>query len=399
MSAVLTSVLADNEKATFYMEECRRMGIPILPPDVNESEMDFAVNKKGEIRFGLAAIKGMGEAASTAIIEERRANGTYKDIFDMMERVGARSLNRKNLEVLAKAGAFDGFENVHRAQYFVQDVEGGPIWLEKLMRWAAKKQESADAAQVSLFDISEDLQQESLPTIPKCAPWSNMERCMYEKESMGLYLAGHPLDDFKWEIDHFVNMTLQNLNSPDYRRKIVGKEFHCAGIIKEARSGISPKNGKNFGFIVLEDYEGSYKFNFRGKEVVDFGKFLNNSEGTFVYIDGVITTWDRNQDPEKPAETFVKINRITLLSDLFESKVKSLLLVIPLKQITRELCDKISELAKEYKGQMPVSVVVEDSEMQLELNMRSKTLKVDPKPFSREAGLIFGVNEVRYLFR
>lgn len=400
MSAVLTSVLADNEKATFYMEESRRMGIPILPPDVNESEMDFSVNKNGEIRFGLAAIKGMGEAASTAIIEERRANGAYKDIFNLMERVGARSLNRKNLEVLAKAGAFDGFENVHRAQYFVQDVDGGPIWLEKLMRWAARKQEASDSAQVSLFDISEDLQQESLPEIPKCTPWSNMERCMYEKESMGLYLAGHPLDDFKWEIETFVNFSLKNLNSPDYRRPYAGKDFRCAGIIKEARSFVSLKDGKNYASIVVEDYDGSCKFSLKGEDVMKFGEFVKNSEGTFVYLEGIICAYGGyNQDPEKPVETYIKLNRISLLSDLLEGKVSSLILYVPLKRVSRDFCDRLSKAVKDNLGKMSVSVLVEDPEQQLTLTLNSKELKVDPKPFLREVQKFAEVRDVRMVNR
>ncbi|MCF0212085.1 MAG: DNA polymerase III subunit alpha, partial [Bacteroidales bacterium] len=196
MSAVLTSVLTDNAKVTFYMEECRRMKIPVLRPDVNESDMQFAVNDKGEIRFGLAAIKGMGEAASSAIIAEREANGPFADIFDLLERVDLRSLNRKCLEVMAQAGAFDCFPGVHRAQYLAEDASGASF-CERALRWAARKREGANSNQISIFDVCEEIQEEQHPDVPECEAWLNVEQCNFEKEVIGFYLSGHPLDDYR----------------------------------------------------------------------------------------------------------------------------------------------------------------------------------------------------------
>ncbi len=190
MAAVMTSSLSDITRVTELMEDCRKNKIEILAPCVNESEINFSVNEHGQIRFGLSAIKGMGEAAAQAIIDEREAHGPYADIFDLLDRVDMKAINRKNLEVLVKSGAMDQLKGLHRAQYMHKDVdsENAPTYLEKLIRWQNRKREAASMSQMSIFDMSEEIKAEDHPQPPVCEPWTSVEQCSFEKEVIGFYL-------------------------------------------------------------------------------------------------------------------------------------------------------------------------------------------------------------------
>ena len=210
MAAVMTSGQSDIKRTTELMDDCRRHGLEILPPSINESDMDFSVNSKGQIRFGLKAISGMGEAAADAIISEREKNGPYADIFDLLERADLRSLNRKNIEALVKAGALDGIGTMHRAQYFYRENDNAPTYVEKLMRWALHNKQNADNAQMSIFDMNEEIKKDSRPAIPQCEEWSVVQRCREEFSVIGLYLSGHPLDDYRYEMTYFTNTSKVN---------------------------------------------------------------------------------------------------------------------------------------------------------------------------------------------
>ena len=202
MAAYLTHNMNDIKKVTFYMEECKRMGIKVLGPDINESFYKFAVNKNGEIRFGLGAVKGVGEGAVEAIVNERNENGTYQSIFDVTKRIDLRAANKKAFESLVLAGGFDSF-GYHRSVYFDGD-EGGPVFLEKAMKFGAKHQQNENSAQVSLFGESADIALLE-PPMPVCEPWSTLHMLNREKEVVGFYISGHPLDDYKLEMDNFCN--------------------------------------------------------------------------------------------------------------------------------------------------------------------------------------------------
>jgi DNA polymerase-3 subunit alpha len=187
------------------MEECKRMGIPVLGPDVNESGIRFAVNKKGEIRFGLSAIKGVGEGAVESIVEERKANGPYTDIFDMVKRINLRSLNKKTMESLALAGAFDCFKDLSRAHYLAGEPGSDQIYIDKILKWGTQYQQQKDGAQVSLFGDAEETELPQPPP-PQTEPWGRLFELKREKEVTGFYISGHPLDDFKFDIDRFCNV-------------------------------------------------------------------------------------------------------------------------------------------------------------------------------------------------
>ena len=381
MAAVLTNNLTDSAKITFYMEECRRMGIPILLPDVNESDMDFAVNDKGEIRFGLAAIKGMGEAASQVLIEERVKNGLYKDVFDLLDRVDLHTLNRKNFEVLVKAGAFDCFGNMHRAQYFQKDNgnENAPTFIEKLLRWASHKQEEAASSQISLFDMAEEIKEEEHPSVPDTPQWSNVERCRYEKEVIGFYLSGHPLDDYKWEMKNFVNHSVSELNNME---QLVGKgEVRFGGVISDARQGIS-KQGNPYGSMTVEDYDGSYEFRLFGDDSVNYKNFLD-CPGIFVYIRGEVRAKsykDKEGNVKQLPPKFV-INSITMLSNVLDKMARSIKFHVRLKDIDEAFCENISRIAKANSGDVEVAAMVDDPEHNMSLYMASRDMRVSPHAF------------------
>jgi DNA polymerase-3 subunit alpha len=191
MAAVMTSAQTDIKRVTELMDDCRKHGIEVAAPNVNHSDMDFSVDKDGKIRFGLQAISGMGEAASSVIIGEREANGPYKDIFDFLKRVDMHSVNRKNIEVLIKAGAFDGVGTMHRAQYFYKEneLETTPTYLDTLVRWAIRRQDNAMSNQMSIFDMSSELSEEEHPPVPSTAPWTSIVQCRHEKEVISTYLS------------------------------------------------------------------------------------------------------------------------------------------------------------------------------------------------------------------
>tara|TARA_Y100000589_G_scaffold328039_1_gene371279 strand:+ start:113289 stop:117818 length:4530 start_codon:yes stop_codon:yes gene_type:complete len=205
MASVLSNNMNDIKSVTFFMEECKRMKIPVLGPDVNESNYKFTVNQEGAIRFGLGALKGVGEGAVEAIINARNEGGKFTSIFDFTSRVDLKSCNKKTIESLALGGGFDSFTNTHRAQYFATD-EKGQTFLEKAIKYGAKVQENKNSSQISLFGEATG-SDEAMPTppIPKCEEWSTIEKLKKEKEVVGIYLSGHPLDDYKPAINHFTS--------------------------------------------------------------------------------------------------------------------------------------------------------------------------------------------------
>ncbi|MCB0806928.1 MAG: DNA polymerase III subunit alpha, partial [Bacteroidales bacterium] len=250
MAAVLTHNLNDIKKITFFVDECKRQGIPVLGPDVNESFLNFMVNDEGEIRFGLAAIKNVGESAARNIIEEREKNGHYTSIFDFAKRVNLKSVNKRSMEALAMAGAFDGFENTHRAQFFYRENSEDSIYLEKVVKFANDYQIQQNSSQVSLFGESEDIEIKD-PELPVCAPWTKMEQLRNEKEITGFYMTGHPLEDFKNEIDNFCNVTITDIknNKEQYKNKNVT----FAGIVTAVNHRTS-KTGNPFATFTMEDF-------------------------------------------------------------------------------------------------------------------------------------------------
>lgn len=380
MAAVMTSAQNDIKRVTELMDDCKRNGIEILSPSVNESEKDFSVNKEGKIRFGLQAISGMGEAAAEALISEREANGPYKDIFDLLKRVDTRVLNRKNVEVLVKAGALDDVGTMHRAQYFYKenDQEGTPTFLEKLMRWAVRCRENAESAQMSIFDMSEDIKEDDHPPVPQCPQWTVIERCREEYSVIGIYLSGHPLDEFKYEIKFFTSNTCAEMGNLD---NMVGKEFRIGGYVNEAKDLVSQKNGDPYGTMVLEDMSGQFNLRLYGNEYLKIRNYFKSD--SFLYIRGSVVQniFTNKEGIETKAKPKVRISEIKLLSQVLGDNTRIIRFKIPLKSITSEFCHKLNEAAQKCKGNVPVEATVVDSKNNLTLTMRTRELMVDPKTF------------------
>ncbi|MCO6482623.1 MAG: DNA polymerase III subunit alpha [Flavobacteriales bacterium] len=371
MASVLTHSQGSIDKVTFYMEECRRMGIPVLGPDVNESGLGFAVNKRGEIRFGLGAVKGVGESAVDAIVSEREAGGPYADIFDLMRRVNLRTANRKALESLAYAGAFDSFSATHRAQYFHTGGEGKPSYLETLVRYGQLCQDTADSAQANLFGDAEDGASIPKPPPPAIDTWSALEKLHYEKDVTGFYLSGHPLDDHRLVIDHLCNVQLTQLEE---LKPLLGRELCMAGIVTKAEHRIA-KSGKPFGSFSMEDHQGKHDFMLFSEDYMKFKLYLES--GTLLLVKGRVAarTWGRDEgQPE------FKISSIDLLADAREKYISRLVVRLDASRVDEGLTRELAEILASNRGSCQVLVALTDPEEQLSLEVASKANKVNVTP-------------------
>ena len=253
MASVLSNNMNDIKQVTFFMEECRRMGLQVLGPDVNESNYFFTVNKTGAIRFGLGAIKGLGSSPVESIVRERGENGAYTSIFDFAKRVNLSICTKKAFESLALAGGFDSFKNVHRAQYFKED-NSGKIFLENVMKYGLKYQENKNSNQHSLFGESTGTD-EFEPTIPQVEEWPSTYKLNREKEVVGIFISGHPLDDYKLEINSFCKGNVSMLNN---MQENLNKEIFFAAITTDCEHRLTKKNDP-FGTLTVEDYHDSFK--------------------------------------------------------------------------------------------------------------------------------------------
>lgn len=368
MASVLTHNLSNIDKITFFMEESRRMGMPVLGPDVNESHYQFSVNKKGEIRFGLGAVKGVGESAVHSIVEERKKNSAYTTIFDFVKRVSHRSANKKTFEGLTYAGAFDSF-GLHRGTYLTPDKDG-ITFLEMLLKWGARFQESKAGAHASLFGDSADGEIPE-PLIPKVEPWGNLEQLKFEREVTGFYLSGHPLDNYQIEMETFSRNKLSELRDMD---RMKGKEFSFGGMISSATHRFT-KNNKPMGNFTLEDYHGTHEFVLFGEDYVKNKLYM--TVGYFVHVKGKVQErWNRSDEVE------FKITGMQLLSEMREKMLKSITLNVPLKDISdgfiQNLESLVKENTKEKQGTCYLKINVMDSEEGIQLTLPSRKVRVNP---------------------
>lgn len=349
MAAVLTNNMNDIKKVTFFMEECRRMGMPVLGPDVNESNYRFTVNEKGEIRFGIGAVKGVGEGAVEAIINERKENGKYNSIFDFTKRVDLRACNKRALESLALAGGFDSFENTHRAQYFFE--ENNTSFLEKAIKYGATHQASVNSAQVSLFgEQSEVSIPEPLP--PACEEWGTLEKLSKERDMVGVFISGHPLDDYKLEIGHFCTKNFHLGLMSDNMEALMGKgELKFAGIVTDAQH-LTTKKGKPWGKVKIEDYKGDTEFFLFGDDYLNNQQFL--TPNYYLFVKGKVQMSRFRNEPE------FKISKVTLLSDLRENIAKEINISVALKDITDTFIEDLETLIIQNEGKCRVLMHVHD---------------------------------------
>ena len=379
MAAILTSARGNPDDLTAYLGECHRMGIEVLPPSINESDVFFTVNRQGQIRFGFSAIKGMGEGASEALVRERDERGPFTDLFDLLGRMDMRSFNKKNLEVLAKSGALDEFHEPHRAQYFHKETaaEGAPSFCDVLMRWAQRKQESEQAAQTSIFDMVSDLKAEDHPAPPVCDPWTNIERCRHEHEVLGFYLSGHPLDDFRLEAKHFATTTLANLKDLD---KMAGRDFAVACMVTAAKTGIG-RSGKSYGIMTVEDYDDSLELPLWGKDSERFGNYCKT--GLYLLVSGSVRQpMHRGPDGQEVRERpRLQLSSMMELGNVLDEKAHSIFFRVSLADVTQQLCDDLQKAAHRHKGKATVSLVVDDEAAETTLCMNGPQMHVSPHDF------------------
>ncbi|MBQ4820884.1 DNA polymerase III subunit alpha [Aquimarina sp. MMG016] len=371
MAAVLSNNMNDIKQVTFFMEECKRMKLDVLGPDVNESYRKFSVNKDGAVRFGMGAIKGVGTGAVATIVENRK-DGHYKSIFDMAKRIDLRAANKKAFESLALAGGFDSFANTHRGQYFHQDGDS-ITFLEKAMKYGAKYQENENSSQVSLFGESSDVQIPE-PIVPPCEEWGTMEKLAREKEVVGIYLSGHPLDDFKYEMKYFCNGTL--LNFADLENNL-NREISFGGVITGVEHRTS-KNGKGWATFTIEDYNTAHEFRVFGEDYLKHRPFLVQS--TFVYVKAFIKEGWVNRDTGKKGDPRIQFNSFQLLHDVMESYAKKLTIQLDINDLSDSRIDNLKELLTEHSGNHTLNFVIFEMAEKLKLHMPSRKQKVNISP-------------------
>ena len=392
MAAVMTSAQTDIGRVKELMDDCRKQGIEVASPSVNHSDMDFSVDSNGRIRFGLQAISGMGEAASTAIINEREQNGPYEDIFDFLKRVDMHAVNRKNLEVLVKAGAFDGVGTMHRAQYFYKEnaLDSTPTYLDQLVRWAVRRQDSANSAQMSIFDMCSDLAEEEHPPIPNAEPWNSIEMCRYEKEVISTYLSGHPLDDYRYEMRNFTNIRCADLANME---ALNGREVRFAGMVSDAREG-NTRQGEPFGSMVINDYSGSYELRLKGDEYSDFNGYFKND--TFVYVKGVVIVRPYvDKNGINKVFTKIRIGAMMNLGSVMDRYTSRLNFKVNLSDIDENFCKSIEKMSKKHKGKVPLQATVLDATHNLTLTLGGDNLRVNPRTFIPELEKLHGIYEIK----
>ena len=397
MAAVMTSAQTDISRVRELMDDCKKLGVDVAAPSVNYSEMDFSVDKDGKIRFGMQAISGMGEAASSVIIAEREKNGPFLDIFDFLKRVDMHSVNKKNMEVLVKAGAFDGVGTMHRAQYFYKEnqLETTPTYLDMLVRWAIRRQDGAASNQMSIFSMSEELAEEDHPPIPECPEWSTIERCRAEKEVISTYLSGHPLDDFKYEMKMFTNVGVTQLAALE---QLVGREVHFGGMVSGVKGGVSSK-GNPYGSMVIDDYSGSYELRLYDEEYTSFKNFF--IDNTFVYVRALVrsnTYKDKKTGADKTF-TRLKIISMSLLGKVMDKYTSKLSFTIPLESVDEEFCKQLTKLANKHRGTVPLQAVVVDVPRNFSLTLNTLELKVAVHDILPALETMKGVNNVQPILK
>ncbi len=339
MAAVLSRNMKPIEKITFFIEECRHMGINVLGPDINESYSGFTVNQKGEIRFGLSAIKGLGGAAVEELVQEREKNGNYMDILDVVKRVNFKNINKKGFEVIAQSGGFDSFEDVDRSQYFHE--ENGSIFLHKLIQYGQRYQEEQRSSQLSIFnDVS--IQSNSHIEFPKVEKWGIMKKLKMEKEIIGVYISGHPLDDYLFEIKHFSNTKIDKLNG-DLQR-LEGGNIYVAGIISTpSPSNLLSKKNKPYGRFTIEDISGAKDF-FVFDDIHSRNKSYIETEGTPLLL-RLNVSKNRYND-----EYRLNISEMFFLGDVVEKLAKKITFHIDINEISPQFIEDFTADIKKYPG-------------------------------------------------
>jgi DNA polymerase III subunit alpha len=368
MAAVLSRNITDIKKIGFFMDECRRMGISVLGPCVNESTLKFTVNKDGDIRFGLGAIKGVGESAVEMMVDERKKSGNFLDIYDFVERNKLSSITRKTMEALAISGAFDSLGEISRRQYVeVEDNEATLI--ERLIKYGNKHQFEKDTPQQNLFG---EMSQGTIakPEPPDIDEWHLLDKINREKELIGMYLTAHPLDRFKTEIDSFCTTNLHEMND---LKALSGRDFTFCGIVKTIRDTVDQWRNKPYLMAMVEDFTESYTIRLRGDDYVKFKHFFNQEIA--LLIRASVNEWRPRDEPGKIVYS-LKIKHINLMSEVKEKIVKAVDLNIPLASINEKLMDDLEKFTVPSEGKI-LKINISDPESNIKLNLFSRNKQVD----------------------
>ena len=390
MAGNMSRCLNDITKITKLMSECQAMGIPCLGPDVNESEQKFSANKKGEVRFGLSAIKGMGEAAATNIIAERHKNGQYKDIFDFVQRVNLSAVNRKAMESLALSGGFDSF-GIRREQYFAQNAKGD-TFVETLLRYGQVYQSEQSSMQNSLFGDMGGVEIQT-PPVPECEQWSTMELLKRERELVGIYLSAHPLDDYAVVLKHMCNLNCTQIGREMDKKAFASIEELTFGGIVTSVSQRWTKTNKPFGIVTIEDFEGQGELALFGEEWTKWQSMLQ--EEYHVYITAQCVQRFRNN----PDAYDMVIKKIEFLSDVKEKSIEKFTVYMDATMFNDAQLTDLETTLKSSDGKVPLYINIHDvkNNTNIQLYSRNITVDVNKKLLTSldemaELGVRYGIN-------
>ena len=386
MAANLTRNLDKMDEITKLQDECKAMGINVLGPDVNESRRTFSSNAQGNIRFGLGGIKGVGENAVEAIISERSKNGPYKDIFDFVERVNLQACNRKAVENMALAGAFDSLNSLTREQFFASTGRGEEEYLDQLMRYGARYQLDQAESQNSLFGGG-DMVELAHPKLIDTPAWSDLERLDRERELVGMYLSAHPLDEYGVILKYVCNTRIAELSDPEPLKE---KKLITMGGMVIDRKELFTKRNQPYGKVKIEDFNGTYEFAIFGE---DWQRLKNSMcVGYFLYMEAEMRPRKYHED-----ELELHINTVQLLPDVKDSLVRDLTIVVPLEMLDSTLINELSAIINENPGNTRLFFEIQGTDRQMRTRFGSHSVRVNVTEdiinyVKNQAGLEFRLN-------
>ena len=366
MAGTMSRALDSISDITKLMDECKAMHIPVLGPDVNESYLKFGVNHLGQIRFGLGAIKGVGGSVVEAIISERNAHGPYSSIYDFVERVSPSQINRKALECLALAGAFDSFSDICREQYFGQTGRD-TVYLDTLVNYAQRYHADKAQMQQSLFGDTEEIEIAKPLPPTSFTRWTDLERLNKEKDLVGIYISGHPLDAYQVVLRTMCNLKAAQLSELDSN---IGKDVTFAGIVTDVRTGFSKKNGKPYGFVRIADYDGSGEISLFGDEWAKWSGHLQVGYSVFITARIEPRRWD-------PSQADIRIANIEWLSDVKDNKIRNICLFLDSDGINGPLIEELCSIAEENPGPAELQILIYDKQMGSSITLHSTTVKIN----------------------
>jgi len=378
MAANLTRNKDDITEVSKLMDECKSMKMLVLGPDINESELTFTVNEDGNIRFGLGGIKNVGEGAVEAIIEERKKNGKFKNNFDFFERVNLNACNKKNVESLVLAGAFDSLPDIRREQFFTLNSREEQV-LDTFMKYGNLYQQDVSFNQNSLFGALEDAVEITKPEVPYTPEWSPLVKLNKEREMIGMYLSAHPMDEFEFELNNICNANTVDIKDPSKYQ--LGTGLKIGGMITAFRDGMT-RTGKPYGMITVEDYHGSHEFPLFGKNFEDYGKYM--IKDLFIYIHALVQEkgadykYQPTRDPNVKPEIELKIANIMPFKDV-RKLIKRIHINLSLQKLSADVVEELTRVIAGNKGDVNVYIEVKDffSSEKVTLFARSHRIKIN----------------------